>query len=198
MNRRYLFYVLVEPTGAGDEPLAVSKYRSELVDEQLNHPEITPIHEIGFDEYVDTMLYLGYAVHNELHTWGFMVEKDSADYAERQGNVEKRQVEREISYRGFYTNPDGKELYRDFKTEKEAYEWAIADRYSVIRDLQGGAFGTGRHYTIEEWREQAIDWLTADDAEEETISVWKKMPAKDIIREVELMWDLEIVKCKNS
>lgn len=36
-------------------------------------------------------------------------------------------------------------------------------RYIVVRDLQGGEFGMGRDYTVEEWVEQAIDWHDGDD-----------------------------------
>lgn len=36
-------------------------------------------------------------------------------------------------------------------------------KYRVIRDLQGGGFGMGRDYTVEEWIEQAIDWHDSDE-----------------------------------
>lgn len=36
-------------------------------------------------------------------------------------------------------------------------------KYVVVEDLQGGEFGMGRKYTVEEWIEQAIDWHDADE-----------------------------------
>lgn len=37
------------------------------------------------------------------------------------------------------------------------------NKYRVIRDLQGGEFGMGRDYTIEEWVEQAVAWHDGDE-----------------------------------
>lgn len=38
------------------------------------------------------------------------------------------------------------------------------NKYRVVRDLQGGEFGTGRNYTAKEWLEQAVEWRDSDDS----------------------------------
>lgn len=39
-------------------------------------------------------------------------------------------------------------------------------RYRVVRDLQGGEFGTGRDYTLEQWCKQALEWCYIDENDE--------------------------------
>lgn len=69
-------------------------------------------------------------------------------------------------------------------------------KYRVIRDRQGGAFGTGRDLTVEGWREQAIAWAMADDWDEENIEFIKKMPAKNVMDYVGEVWDLDFGEVK--
>lgn len=76
------------------------------------------------------------------------------------------------------TSVDGGKLYlysgigKFCKTLEEAKEYKriieniVKDgksRYRVSEDLQGGEFGMYRDYTVEQWREQAIEWATMDD-----------------------------------
>lgn len=191
-----MFYVLSKPTGAGDEPLAVSTHRSEIVYEQLSTDGVSFVREVGFDEFVETMLYLGYDTELELMNFGKKVKNGEADYSERNGMVEKTQIDKEISFRGYYVDPDGQETYRSFDTEEQAYNYSIEPRYRVVRDLQGGDFGMMRYYTIEEWREQAIEWLNSDGASKETLELWLDMPANEVIQSVEEWWQLEILECR--
>lgn len=194
--RKHIFYILVEPTGAGDEPIAVSYRKDNLTEEQFAYPMTTYIHEIGLDEFIETAMYLEYDIAHEMKEVGSLLKKGKIDFAERSGNVEKRQIEGKVAYRGYYTDPDGALHHRDFDGESDAYEWVVAERYSVLQDLQGGSFGKDRYYTVEEWREQAIDWLLSDGVDEENIKHWKEMPADKVIGSVEEWWDLSICKCK--
>lgn len=196
--RKYIFYGLYDPTGAGDEPLAVDFDKANLTAQQLEYEGYTKICEIDFDEFVDTMFYLGYSVMNEMHNLGKWLCENRVDYRERKGDIEVRRECGVLKYRGYWTDPDGKELHKDFDKIDGAEQFAIADRYSVIRDLQGGAFGMGRYYTVEEWREQALEWLDADDADEETMEFWRTRPAEEIIGAIEEWWQLEIVKCRDN
>lgn len=68
----------------------------------------------------------------------------------------------------------------------------MVERYEVVRDRQGGSFGTDRQYTIEEWREQALDWAMADDWDEKNLEFIRNMPADKVIEYVSEMWDLDI------
>lgn len=36
-------------------------------------------------------------------------------------------------------------------------------RYRVVKDYQGGEFGTGRDFTIEQWVKQALEWCYVDE-----------------------------------
>lgn len=64
--------------------------------------------------------------------------------------------------------------------------------YEVVADLQGGDFAMNRQYTIEQWREQAIDWLRQDDADEIAIRFFESLPEKEVLREIMEWWQLDI------
>lgn len=75
-------------------------------------------------------------------------------------------------------------------------------RYRVIRDRQGGAFGTGRDYTIEEWIQQARDWCWADDNDdldnefERLQKNHKGYSDWDILNIISDIWDIEFAEVK--
>lgn len=79
-------------------------------------------------------------------------------------------------------------------------------RYEVVEDLQGGEFGMGRQYTAEEWLEQAIDWLEADDIDGRVIEDYKahwteKIKAgreQELIEYIAEMWQLDIQEVKKE
>ena len=52
---------------------------------------------------------------------------------------------------------------RNYKEVIERREKDGHIRYRVSEDLQGGEFGMYRDYTVEQWRNQAIEWATMDD-----------------------------------
>jgi hypothetical protein len=67
-------------------------------------------------------------------------------------------------------------------------------KYKVIRDCQDGEFGMGRNYTIEQWREQAIEWADSD-GNDKLIKELKKMSKKEIIDTISEIWQLEFTEC---
>lgn len=64
-------------------------------------------------------------------------------------------------------------------------------KYRVVNDLQGGEFGMGRDYTIQEWREQANEWLDMDGSEEDFMELVADNEVIDYIAEY---WDLEFLE----
>lgn len=70
-------------------------------------------------------------------------------------------------------------------------------RYHVTEDLQGGEFGMHRDYTVEEWREQAIEWATMDDDDDlaDLLEVLKPERVLDFIAEV---WQLKFRKTRKD
>jgi hypothetical protein len=71
-------------------------------------------------------------------------------------------------------------------------------KYLCIRDNQQGEFGMYRLYTIEEWREQAIDWCEADGEKQSTIKYLQKLKKSDVIWVISDLWDIEIVEFDKS
>ena len=67
------------------------------------------------------------------------------------------------------------------------------DLYVCIKDYQSGSFGMYRAYTIEEWREQALEWCDSDD-NEELYNTLKTLPSKYVIDYINDIWQIEIVK----
>lgn len=71
------------------------------------------------------------------------------------------------------------------------------EKYKVINDLQGGTFGFDRIYTIEEWREQAIEWADMDENDDLIDYLYCLKPEKviDCIAEI---WQLEFEGVNNE
>lgn len=71
------------------------------------------------------------------------------------------------------------------------------ERYRVVRDLQGGEFGMGRDYTIEQWRKQGLEWCWVDDnyGLGKTLN---NLPKEEVIRFIEIIWDLEFRKVRKD
>ena len=65
--------------------------------------------------------------------------------------------------------------------------------YAVTNDYQGGEFGMNRLYTIEQWREQAIDWAEADEFDE-TIKELKELPTEQVINYISEFWGLDFTE----
>lgn len=61
--------------------------------------------------------------------------------------------------------------------------------YAVTNDYQGGEFGMYRLYTIEQWREQALEWADTDEADE-IMEELKNLPAEQVIDYIAELWSL--------
>lgn len=72
----------------------------------------------------------------------------------------------------------------------------MSKKYRVIRDLQGGEFGMGRDYTIEEWREQAIEWADMDE-NDDLIAVLEVLKEDKVIEFIGVLWALEFEEIYN-
>lgn len=82
----------------------------------------------------------------------------------------------------------------------------MVKRYLVVEDRQGGEFGMGRHYTVEQWIEQAIDWHDGDEffenkeAEEkfrqELLKGAKEKGDWYVLNYISDMWDIEFEEIK--
>lgn len=66
-------------------------------------------------------------------------------------------------------------------------------KYVVVHDYQQGSFGTGRAYTVKEWREQAIEWADAD-GNEELVEAAKKLKDNHVMAFVGDIWQIEFGK----
>ena len=62
--------------------------------------------------------------------------------------------------------------------------------YKVVRDLQGGEFGMYRIQTIEDWREQAIEWADMDE-HDGVVEELKNLPLDEVIDYIAEFWQLE-------
>ena len=62
--------------------------------------------------------------------------------------------------------------------------------YKVVRDLQGGEFGMYRIQTIEDWREQAIEWADMDE-HDGIVEELKRLPLDEVIDYIAEFWQLE-------
>ena len=62
--------------------------------------------------------------------------------------------------------------------------------YKVVSDLQGGDFGMGRIYTIEQWRLQAIEWADMDE-HDGIVEELKNLPLDEVIDYIAEFWQLE-------
>ena len=70
-------------------------------------------------------------------------------------------------------------------------------RYRVSEDLQGGNFGMYRDYTVEQWREQAIDWATLDD-NDGLVETLQELKSEDVMEFIAVMWALKFRKVRKD
>ena len=70
----------------------------------------------------------------------------------------------------------------------------------VVRDYQGGGFGTGRLYTRKEWEEQDYDWAlaSADVEKEQFFNSYKGMSDEDFFRNLESLYEIEFERWDDS
>lgn len=66
-------------------------------------------------------------------------------------------------------------------------------KYKVTKDLQGGEFGMYRELTIEQWRNQAIEWAEMDD-NYDLVDILNKLKPRDVINYISEVWELEFKK----
>lgn len=71
------------------------------------------------------------------------------------------------------------------------------ERYRVVKDLQGGIFGTGRDYTIEQWRKQAIEWCYMDENDEMAEYMYM-LKSNKVIEVIAWYWDLQFRKVRKD
>ena len=71
------------------------------------------------------------------------------------------------------------------------------DRYRVVKDLQGGEFGMGRDFTIEQWRKNALEWCYSDGNHELAEELYK-LPQEEVIEFISLLWSLEFKKVRKD
>lgn len=66
-------------------------------------------------------------------------------------------------------------------------------RYKVVCDNQGGDFGKGRNYTLDQWRKQAMKWCYAD----ENFGIMKEIyeiEDEDLLDDIAEIWDIEFAE----
>ena len=61
--------------------------------------------------------------------------------------------------------------------------------YVNIHDNQGTGWALGRIGTVEQWREQAMDWADSDD-NEETYDTLRDLRKDEVIEYVSDVWDI--------
>lgn len=71
----------------------------------------------------------------------------------------------------------------------------MKDLYVNIDDYQGTDFAIGRTGTIEQWREQALEWLDVNDFTEDYYNYLKNLEYDKVIQEINDMWQINIIKC---
>lgn len=69
----------------------------------------------------------------------------------------------------------------------------IEKRYAVIEDLQGSDFGMYRLYTIEQWREQAMEWADSDE-HYGVVEELKTLKKEDVIDYISEFWTLQFAE----
>ena len=72
----------------------------------------------------------------------------------------------------------------------------MKDLYVNIADFQGTDFAIGRTGTIEQWRQQALDWLDNNDFTRDYIEYLKNLDSDKVIAEISDNWQIYIVKCE--
>lgn len=74
-------------------------------------------------------------------------------------------------------------------------------RYRVVKDLQGGEFGTGRDYTLEQWCKQALEWCYIDENDELAeflYRYYKECTDKQLLAFIGEIWALEFKKVRKD
>lgn len=71
------------------------------------------------------------------------------------------------------------------------------DRYKVVRDLQGGEFGMGRDFTIEQWRKNALEWCYSDDSYGLAKELYE-LNSEDVLGYIAEVWALEFKKVRKD
>lgn len=67
--------------------------------------------------------------------------------------------------------------------------------FRVVKDLQGGDFAMGSDLTIEQWREQAIEWAGTD-GHYGLVEELKKLPQNEVLDEIAEFWQIEFAELK--
>lgn len=70
-------------------------------------------------------------------------------------------------------------------------------RYRVTEDLQGGEFGMYRDYTVEQWREQAIEWATMDE-HDGLVETLHSLKQDDVMPFIAEFWALKFRKVRKD
>ena len=86
---------------------------------------------------------------------------------------------------------------KDFYNNKKKwweFEEPNKDKYHVVTDFQGGEFGKGRDYTIEQWCLQAMEWCDMDENDELFDYFAKALANKNTLREISELWAIKFRK----
>ena len=67
--------------------------------------------------------------------------------------------------------------------------------YKCVKDLQGGDWCVGVTQSIEEWRENAIEWADSD-GYEGVVEILKELPQNEVIDYIQDFWQIEIIEVK--
>ena len=86
---------------------------------------------------------------------------------------------------------------RNYKEVIERREKDGHIRYRVSEDLQGGEFGMYRDYTVEQWRNQAIEWATMDDNDGLVESLCQ-LKQHEVIGFIAELWGLKFRKVRKD
>lgn len=84
------------------------------------------------------------------------------------------------------------------KLNKLLNESLIKDTmYYVCEDLQGGSFGMGRDFTIDQWRMQAYEWCFMDE-NYEVMKIIKDTPDNEVLDWIAEYWALRFKKVRKD
>lgn len=86
---------------------------------------------------------------------------------------------------------------REYKQTIEKVEKDGSSRYRVCEDLQGGEFGMYRDYTVEQWREQAIEWATMDD-NDGLVEALCRLNQDEVMNFIAELWSLKFRKVRKD
>lgn len=85
----------------------------------------------------------------------------------------------------------------EYKRTIEKVEKDGSSRYRVSEDLQGGEFGMYRDYTVEQWREQAIEWATMDD-NDGLVETLCGLDQEEVMNFIAELWALKFRKVRKD